>query len=169
MKRLRILLWMLVSLAAGSGLVRADSKTVELPVRVEGAAGTVIVEDAAGKEIERVRVEAGQEHLFQLKTASLAECRYRIRQIGHAAKVQYDTRVYDVMVCSYLDDEEKEVNVAVISCEGKKTEKLVFRNQTKDAPIPETGDRSRTWVYLIMMAVSAAGIWIAIARRQKIR
>ena len=169
MKILRILFWTLVSLAACSGLVRADSKTLELPVRVEGAAGTVIVEDDSGKEIERVRVEAGQEHVFQLKTTPLAERRYRIRQVGYAAKVQYDTRVYDVTVCSYLDDEEEEICVAVISCGGKKVEKIAFHNQTKDTPIPETGDRSRTWMYLIMMAFSACGFWIAVARRRRLR
>ena len=169
MKILRIIFWTMISLAACSGWVQAETKTVDLPVRVEGAAGTVIVEDAAGKEIDRVRIEAGKEHVFQLQTAPLSECLYRIRQTGNAAKVQYDQRVYDIVVCSYLDDKEQEICAVVISCDRKKVEKVIFHNQTKDTPTPETGDRSRTWMYLTMMAVSAGGLTTAIIRRRRVR
>lgn len=169
MKIYRILFWTLLSLSVLSGVVRGSAETADLPVRVEGPAATVVVEDAKGQMVSSAVVGGGQTHTFQVPKEALGERTYSVRLRGSAADVRYDTRVYDVTVCSYLDEQEQETSVWVVTCDGKKQDSVLFRNQKEDKPVPGTGDASRTPLYLGLVLLSAGGLGITTARRLKDR
>ena len=169
MKIIKILLWTLISLAVLSGSVHGEETGIDLPVRVDGAAGTVLIEDAEGHEVDHALIGGGMEHVFRLQPVPLSECRYRVRQIRGKQKARYDTRVYDVTIFSYLDVDGEEVYVHVISSNGTKTDAVVFRNGSESGTVPRTGDESKTWIYAALLLLSAGGSLLALAGRRKIK
>ena len=169
MKIYRILLWTMLSLCVFSGAVQGSAEMVDLPVRVEGAPATVLIEDMEGQVVSSAVVGGGQTHTFQVPKEALSERSYRVRLRGSAADVRYDPRVYDVTVYSYLDEQEQETSVWVVTCDGKKQDSVLFRNKKEDKPVPGTGDASRTPLYLGLVLLSAGGLGITTARRLKVR
>ena len=127
---------------------------VRIPVSVEGAAGTIVLEpekaDVPMPEQTELQIGKGEKQSFGLVQYEEPEdYHYKIYQKpGNAAYVTYDTTTYDVTV-RVTNAEEGELE-AVVWCEKEgtkgKSDEIVFTNSVKQ-PIPAATPTGKTTVH----------------------
>lgn len=151
-----------------------EGVSAELPFTVENTTGTVVIEAVDGAPLPEQTEFAGvTEGKFILSFEDPGDYAYKVYQKpGTEAGVTYDKTIYDAVVSVFVNEEDEPYTVVTLSIAGDtlKPEKIKFTNllpTPSGGNDPSTGDNSRLWLWILLSAVSLAGILLLASLNRK--